>query len=145
MRNLMNNSLRMLLSAFLLMILLSCQDKAKEEKQYSPTTQKLIWWRATNVSSYSSRKPSRKARKSILTPPPTRHNRWKNTITSSTIRRPPCRGMSFSVPGSPVSSGECIRLCAIAISSTACRWRRWKAKRCLRILCNTWNLTAAGW
>ena len=34
MRNLMNNSLRMLLSAFLLMILLSCQDKAKEEKQY---------------------------------------------------------------------------------------------------------------
>lgn len=42
MRNLMNNSLRMLLSAFLLMILLSCQDKAKEEKQYSPTTQKLV-------------------------------------------------------------------------------------------------------
>lgn len=38
----MNNSLRMLLSAFLLMILLSCQDKAKEEKQYSPTTQKLV-------------------------------------------------------------------------------------------------------
>ena len=42
MRNLMNNSLRMLLSAFLLMILLSCQDKAKEEKQYSFTTQKLV-------------------------------------------------------------------------------------------------------
>ena len=42
MRNLMNNSLRMLLSAFLLMILLSCQDKAKEEKQYSPITQKLV-------------------------------------------------------------------------------------------------------
>ena len=42
MRNLMNNSLRMLLSAFLLMILLSCQDKAKEEKQYSPTTLKMF-------------------------------------------------------------------------------------------------------
>ena len=122
--------------AFLLLLsglfcLTGCQEntKDKEETQYSITTQKLV-----DLVEKDSRI------KMLLT----LHSRWKSIMTLSTVRRQPCHGMSFSVPDSPAFSGGCIRHCVIVISSTACRWSRWKTKRFSQIRCNMWNLTAVG-
>lgn len=142
----MNNSLRMLLSAFLLMILLSCQDKAKEEKQYSPTTQKLVDLVKSDERIKSllmeAIEKGKKINPDSSTNPAQSLEEYYNFIDHSQTAMP---WDVIFCPGQPSIFGRMYQALCYSISSTACRWRRWKAKRCLRIQCNTWSLTAVGW
>ena len=142
----LKNSVALLLLLSGLFCLTGCKEntKDKEETQYSITTQKLVDLVEKDSRIKMLLTEAIEKGKEINPDKSTNPAQSLEEYYDFTVRRQPCHGMSSSVPDSPASSGGCIRRCVIVISSTACRWSRWKTKRFSQIRCNMWNLTAVG-